>query len=150
MRKEPSVISRIVNARIVTPERVLPLASLRIDGGRITEICPLEKQISAGAGDLDAAGATLLPGFIDLHNHGALGHDTMELDPSHWRAVCLFLALNGVTLPTASAGDNNHIAAYLELAGNIMAEEPAAKQSGHKTLHKNPRTPMSWGFSISY
>src|SRR3990172_2967931 len=30
---------------------------------------------------IDAIGKILLPGFMDLHVHGAMGHDTMDASP---------------------------------------------------------------------
>lgn len=62
----------------------------------------------AGAGaesaevEIDLGGASLLPGFIDVHNHGAIGIDVNEADADGLIAIGTFLARNGVTawLPT--------------------------------------------------
>jgi N-acetylglucosamine-6-phosphate deacetylase len=54
------------------------------------------------AATLDASGCTLLPGFIDVHVHGAAGADTMDGDPAALARMARFFAHHGVTafLPT--------------------------------------------------
>ena len=39
----------------------------------------------------------IAPGYIDIHNHGALGHDYMEATPETFRLVADYLASRGVT-----------------------------------------------------
>ncbi len=56
----------VVNARLVTPEAVIANGSLQVDRGRIAAVQagPLE-----GDGPrIDAAGALLIPGLVDLHS----------------------------------------------------------------------------------
>lgn len=43
------------------------------------------------------AGQFLAPGFIDMHIHGALQHDTMEADPEAFAAICRHHARGGTT-----------------------------------------------------
>lgn len=46
---------------------------------------------------VDAGGALLLPGFVDVHVHGALGHETMDGDVDGLAAMAGFYARHGVT-----------------------------------------------------
>ena len=46
---------------------------------------------------VDANGQNLLPGFIDLHVHGAMGHELMDASPSGLETMARFYALHGVT-----------------------------------------------------
>ncbi len=46
---------------------------------------------------VDAAGAWLLPGFIDVHVHGAMGHETMDGEVEGLEAMSRFYAAHGVT-----------------------------------------------------
>jgi alpha-D-ribose 1-methylphosphonate 5-triphosphate diphosphatase len=56
---------RIVNCTLVTPERVIENGSLQVDKGRIAR---LQEGGLAGCGPrIDAAGAMLIPGFVDIH-----------------------------------------------------------------------------------
>lgn len=76
--------------------------SLSIEGGIITAIgtgfSPQSRVTS-----IDGSGIlTLLPGFIDIHNHGAVGVDVNEADVDGLVSIAGFLAKSGVTawLPT--------------------------------------------------
>lgn len=73
----------------------------------LSTICIISGVIEAGAGRdgsdfIDLGGATLFPGFIDVHNHGAMGIDVNEADADGLLEIARFLAQNGVTawLPT--------------------------------------------------
>ena len=63
----------IRNAQLVLPDRVAE-SDLLIENGRIaqtgTEIAP-----RPGDQVMDLAGKYVLPGFIDIHNHGSRGFD---------------------------------------------------------------------------
>ncbi len=62
----------IKDAKLVTPKGIFP-GDLRVDNGNIIE---LSGNIDAGnLACYQAAGAYLLPGFVDIHNHGAAGWD---------------------------------------------------------------------------
>lgn len=70
------------------------LCSIEINGGKITEISE-----NTGHGDIDAGGCRVIPGLIDVHTHGCIGHDTMDAD---FAPMCRFYAEHGTTsfLPT--------------------------------------------------
>jgi alpha-D-ribose 1-methylphosphonate 5-triphosphate diphosphatase len=59
----------IVNARVVTPKRVLDPGGIRIESGLITDIGPVGNGINHRNGEefIDVKGALLLPGFVDIH-----------------------------------------------------------------------------------
>src|SRR5512137_2797991 len=86
----------IQNAQIVTPNGAINPGWLLIDGTRIA-------QLGEGAAPtldaeiIDGRGKTALPGFIDVHVHGAVGHDTMDANPEGLRAMARFYATHGVT-----------------------------------------------------
>lgn len=73
----------IINARIITPYRILPPCwTLRVTDGKISALTdlPMDPQDFAGQ-VIDAQGFYLAPGFIDMHTHGAGGHDFMDGSP---------------------------------------------------------------------
>ncbi|MCL4508286.1 MAG: N-acetylglucosamine-6-phosphate deacetylase [Chloroflexi bacterium] len=74
------------------------------DGGRIGACGrgPSPFADTSGFHIIDAGGGYLLPGFIDLHVHGALGHEVMDADVDGLRVMARFFARHGVTafLPT--------------------------------------------------
>lgn len=80
----------IVSGRVVTPERVLD-GHVRVDGDRITEVA------SGPAG-----GRILVPGFVDLHNHGGGGFTFTTGDPDAARGAAAFHLRHGTTTLLAS------------------------------------------------
>lgn len=62
---------------LVLPDRMMT-ASLVVDDGRIVSIDPPGPLDAAGATVVDARGCYVVPGFIDVHVHGVLGHDTLD------------------------------------------------------------------------
>lgn len=68
---------KIVNGRVLTPSRIIPNGTILITGSTITEIS--DRDIDAPDAEvLDADGAYVSPGFIDIHVHGGGGHDFMD------------------------------------------------------------------------
>ncbi|MDR6783957.1 N-acetylglucosamine-6-phosphate deacetylase [Pedobacter africanus] len=68
---------KIINARIITPYRIIERGTLIIKGDTITAVS--EQDIAApGAIEIDAKGCYVAPGFIDIHIHGGGGHDFMD------------------------------------------------------------------------
>ncbi|MBC8079498.1 MAG: N-acetylglucosamine-6-phosphate deacetylase [Gorillibacterium sp.] len=112
---------RIINARIVTPQGVIENGSIRIRQGRIIEIVesgtpPIEDDSSAGGApnQMDAAGGWVLPGFIDIHVHGGLGHEFMEATRVAFDTITRFHSEHGTTAMlattvTASKQDLNRV-----------------------------------------
>jgi len=96
------------NANVVLPDREVT-ASVLIADGKIAAIG------DGGADEhIDLAGTTLLPGFIDVHIHGAAGVDVMDATSDGLRSVSDYLASQGVTswLPTfVPASDANYASA---------------------------------------
>jgi N-acetylglucosamine-6-phosphate deacetylase len=68
----------LAGADIVLPDRVLPRASLIIEGTRITAIEPRVIDTPHGAARVDLTGRLVVPGFIDVHVHGVAGHDVLD------------------------------------------------------------------------
>jgi N-acetylglucosamine-6-phosphate deacetylase len=97
------------NANVVLPDRVVTDSVVIVDG-KIAAIGD-----DGGADDeIDLTGSTLLPGFIDVHIHGAVGVDVMDATADGLRSVSAYLASQGVTswLPTfVPASDENYASA---------------------------------------
>src|ERR1700721_662399 len=69
----------IYASRILTPQDELRDCVIIVEAGRITGIGHRDEvHIPPGAKDYVASGMTVVPGFVDVHIHGAGGHDVME------------------------------------------------------------------------
>src|SRR5215207_381468 len=90
----------IHNARMFTPNHPGLTGWLLVEHGLIRVIgfgnSP-DFSTDASVQSLDANGQNLLPGFIDLHVHGAMGHELMDASPSGLEAMARFYASHGVT-----------------------------------------------------
>ena len=87
------------NANVVLPDREVSDSVLIVDG-KISAI----GDSSDAAEQIDLAGATLLPGFIDVHIHGAVGVDVMDATPAGLQRVSDYLASQGVTTARRRCG----------------------------------------------
>ena len=117
------------NATAILPDKETKNISILISGGKISSI-------NAGEIDfentIDLQGARLFAGFIDVHNHGAVGVDANDADADALAEVSRFLARNGVTswlptfVPDSDANYQKCIAAVDELMNTQTEREPAA------------------------
>ena len=82
----------IKNANIYTPEHTFRTGDLVIRDGRIA-FCAAPQE---GEQVLDAKGAYALPGLVDIHFHGAVGHDFCDADEAGLQAIADFEASKGV------------------------------------------------------
>jgi N-acetylglucosamine-6-phosphate deacetylase len=64
----------IANARVLRGGKILPDTDVFVKDGRVAAV---GKGLSGGK-RIDARGALLAPGFVDLHVHGCRGDDTMD------------------------------------------------------------------------
>jgi N-acetylglucosamine-6-phosphate deacetylase len=79
-------------------------------------------EAGAGVTAIDGRGRLLLPGFVDVHVHGALGHEVMDGDVDGLFAQARFLAQHGVTsfVPTTWTGSRERTLAALESVGEAL------------------------------
>ncbi len=96
----PAIINGVQT--VVTAERLwdgtrqLDRPIVVIEDGLIASISTRAAGEAPGkAGVLDFPGATLAPGFFDVHFHGAKGHDVMEATPAAIASIGGFLASHG-------------------------------------------------------
>lgn len=114
---------KIVNVRVVTPDEVLERGAVEVAGGRIVAVGAETGTPARDGQAVDGGGGTLLPGFVDLHNHGALGQDFMDGRDDTLETMGRFLAAHGVTgfLATTTASSSAVLAGRLAAAGRQAA-----------------------------
>ena len=82
----------IRNAKVYTPQHTFAVQDLVIRNGRIVPRAMAEP----GEQVIDADGLYALPGLVDIHFHGAVGHDFCDADPEGLQAIADFEASKGV------------------------------------------------------
>ena len=84
--------------RALTPAAEIADAGILIRDGVIETIAARESMaLPAGAQEISAADSTAIPGFVDVHIHGAGGHDVMEGTLEAMQAVTRTVATHGTT-----------------------------------------------------
>jgi hypothetical protein len=96
----------IKNARVLVGGKILKDRDVAVEGGRITAV----GEGLEGGREIDARGALLAPGFVDLHIHGCAGDDTMDGGDAVKR-MARWLPRTGVTalLPTTMCSIESHM-----------------------------------------
>ena len=93
----------IYASRVLTPHEELTDRVMLVEGGKITAMGHRDEIIvPPGAMDVVARGMIVAPGFVDIHIHGAGGHDVMEGTPEAMEAVASRVARRGTTAIVAT------------------------------------------------
>ena len=69
---------RILTNKIIDDGQLTQGEALIVDGSRIIDRGLLENMAAYGGEIIDLRGLTVMPGFIDIHVHGAMGYDVMD------------------------------------------------------------------------
>jgi len=127
-------------ARALTPTEEIVDAAVVVEDGIITAVGPRKEIVAPkGAKDHDARIHLLVPGFVDVHIHGAGAHDVMEATPESLQIVAATVARHGttslvattVTAPTDEICRSlEGIARYIESPANQEPQSSLAQMTG--------------------
>jgi N-acetylglucosamine-6-phosphate deacetylase len=122
----------IKGGNVVTPDVVLTGHSLVIEDGRVVSLESDPQARYAGALHIDATGRWVVPGLIDIHVHGAVGHEVMDATPKALEGMSRFFVRHGVTayLPTTIAASTQAIQAAIENVAHTPQPEGGAQHLG--------------------
>jgi len=115
----------IYNARLFTPNPAGLMGWLLVENGLIHALgfgnTP-DFSHKTSLQSIDAQGENLLPGFIDLHVHGAMGHEVMDASVPGLEELARFYASHGVTafLPTTWTASRASILKALQLVEEMQ------------------------------
>jgi len=121
--------------RAITPYGEINDAAILVREGQIESVGPREAvALPSGAVEVAAVGLTAIPGFVDVHIHGAGGRDVMEGSADALRVVAQKLAQFGTTsflATTVTAGTDDTIRAVEGIARYVAEQhkfEPACAE----------------------
>lgn len=119
----------IYNAHLFTPSGDWQPAWLLTEDGTIQLLAsgkPPDFEPGRVTRRIDAAGRASLPGFIDLHVHGAMGHEVMDANPDGLREMARYFASHGVTsfLTTTWTASQAAILGALQAVSQVMGRTP--------------------------
>jgi N-acetylglucosamine-6-phosphate deacetylase len=84
--------------RAFTPYDEIPDAMVVIQGSKISAVGQRGKvDLPRGVREINARGRTVVPGFVDVHIHGAGGHDVMEGAREALEIITATVATHGTT-----------------------------------------------------
>lgn len=113
------------NARVFGPLRDWYPGWLLVSGGKISLIgagTPPELPRESLTRTVDAGGRIILPGFIDVHAHGGMGHEAMDASADGIKTMAQFYAKHGVTafLPTTWAATGEAIGRVIDTVSGMI------------------------------
>jgi len=125
-------VRTLINAgAVLTPTQSISDGSVLIGDGRIEAVGPRGSLGDSFDFVSDFPGDVLAPGFIDLHIHGAAGHELMGADSDAYRKVGQFLARHGVTsyLPTTTTSPEDILLPALTAMADAVALPPYGSET---------------------
>lgn len=126
-------------SRILTPQEEIADGVILVEGSRIVALGHRDHvTVPEGAVDYVAAGMTVVPGFVDIHIHGAGGHDVMEGNAR---------ALDRVTSTVARYGTTSIVATTVTAPTDDTCKslEGIAR---YIRMHENPEENSRFGADI--
>lgn len=120
-------MKQIINGRILTPAGWLENGSVIVDGNKIAAVANNDLHVE-GAEIIDAKGAYVVPGGIDMHVHGGGGRDFMEGTPEAFQVAVDAHMQYGTTsiFPTLSSSTVPMIEKAVETCDKLMEDENSA------------------------
>jgi N-acetylglucosamine-6-phosphate deacetylase len=115
--------STITARQLLRGNEVVEYPQITIDDGRISSILSRDRDT---AGD-SYPGAMLVPAYVNIHVHGAVGHDVMEGTPEALHAVGAALAGHGVGAyyPTTVTSSTEETLRALDMIAGVIERGPA-------------------------
>jgi N-acetylglucosamine-6-phosphate deacetylase len=115
----------IVGGVLYSPGVPPAAGTVLVAGGRIVAAGPAGAvPLPPGATRLDASGAAVAPGFVDVHVHGGAGADFMDATVDAVRTVARFHASGGTTalLATTAAAPRAELEAALDAIATVRRD----------------------------
>ena len=122
----------IHNTRIVSPDLEVENGALLLDNDRIAAVIQPGEALPAADTVIDAAGRLAMPGFIDIHAHGADHHDVCDASLDGIRHIAKRKLQEGVTtwLPTTLTQPQARLEEVAAVCAQYFANQEFCKTPG--------------------
>lgn len=122
----------IRNAHLVSPDVEFEGASLLLENDRIAAVFAAGEVPPASERVIDAAGRMVMPGFFDIHCHGADGHDVCDNSLAAIRHIARRKLQEGVTtwLPTTLTQPQDQLEQIAAKCAQYMANPEFCRAPG--------------------
>jgi N-acetylglucosamine-6-phosphate deacetylase len=102
----------------LTPFEEIADAAVVIHGSKISAVGRRDTvEVPRGAREIAARGKTIVPGFVDVHIHGAGGHDVMEGTSEALELIAATVARHGTTSLVATTVTASEVQTCASVAG---------------------------------
>jgi N-acetylglucosamine-6-phosphate deacetylase len=128
----------LLNGTVVTPNLIIPNGAVSVEDGLIRAVGPQAGlQVRPADTVIDAHGGTIVPGFVDIHTHGALGIDVSEAGPEDLHRLGRFLPSTGVTtfVPTTVTMPEKQVFQTLERFMTFLAQPHHPQEARIPGIH---------------
>ena len=99
----------LTSGNIVTPNTIITRGSLLLENGRIEKILDESSEMPDKDYEvIDCSGKIIMPGFIDVHTHGGIGHEFSTCTTEHISELSQFYYSHGVTTLLATLSPLPH------------------------------------------
>jgi N-acetylglucosamine-6-phosphate deacetylase len=114
----------IRHADLISPGREISDGALLVGDGIIAGLFTSQDPLPQADVTIDAGGRRVLPGFIDIHAHGAAGHDVCDGTPEALRGIARAKLAEGVTswLPTTLTQAAGRLEQIVANCGDYIAD----------------------------
>ncbi len=124
---------KIIGARVITPYRIIEDGEICIAQGKILSVGQRHTDTDAESETfLDAGGRYAAPGFVDIHTHGAGGHDFMDCTPQAFLEAAKMYVRHGATtvLPTTLACPGDELLRMIDVFESVRDKSEGANLYG--------------------
>lgn len=131
----------IKGASVYTKEHRFEKKNIITDGIMISALCAYDEvrsntesneESGEGKDIIDATGLYAIPGLVDIHFHGAMGHDFCDADPDGLKEIARYEAKRGILAicPATMTYSEDILSGIMENAASFTADEDMAELVG--------------------